>query len=532
VALVLAVGLWAIVSRTNAEPGVDDCAARTPLRVVADPAISSALTTALRSFNSSCASVMLESSPAATVASALSRPQGTGLDSKSPDVWVSDSRVWVDLVRATDAGATRLTRDQVRLASSPVVVALDAEKARASGWPDSPADWRRLAADGEAARSGSADPRTSSAAVYALFSTIGERADAAAITSLGGRLSVFTGPRSPAELVVDDDVDAIPTYEADVLRAQQASTSGDEQVVASYDPRLDAVLDFPAVLVGNDDDKSARTKAFEALTSYLTTAQPSLNALAAAGLRSPEGELPERYRDAEGVQDERLATTAPLEPMRVTEALRAWSASGRRVRMTLVVDRSGSMLEPLPNGRVSKSELAIRSIRQLIATASPDSDLALRTFTTNGAAADSRAVVPLRRLSSTTGGVSQRIRLLGALPQIAPVRAGDTPLYRAVLDSYADAQSTYAYGKLNVVVVVTDGKNDHPAGRLTEAQTINELRLRYDGIRPVRIVTLGYGSSADIATLRKLADVTGGEAYQGVTEKEVSSLLSSVLSEL
>ncbi|MGL5911152.1 MAG: substrate-binding and VWA domain-containing protein [Phycicoccus sp.] len=531
VTLILVLGLWAVLrDGSGTDEAGPSCERSTPLRVVADPAVSSAVDTAVRSLESSCVTVDLSSVPSGEIAAALARQSGWGLSTKPPDVWIPDSRMWLDTARASGIGARQLPQTGVSIAVSPVVVALDAETARASGWPGTPADWSRLAADGEKTRSGTGDPRTDSAAVHGLFTALGgPEADAKSVAALSSRLSISTGSVSPAQLVVDDVVDAIPTSEADVLRLQAGGGKG--RVVASYDPNLTGVLDFPAALLSGGDER-ARGRAFDILTRHLTRSDASLDALATAGLRPADGVLPQQFRETEGVRAEAAKPSTALPAAAVTRAQTAWSVSGRRFRMTLVVDRSGSMRQALPGGSTPKSQLAIRSIRRVITNGSPDSDFGLRAFTTRGDEVENRELVPLGRLSSGSGAANQRTRLLDALPQLAPVREGDTPLYQAVLDSYAEAQSAFTYGRLNVVVVVTDGKNDHPAGKLTLDRTIDQLRLRYDGSRPVRIVTLGYGEAVDVATLKKLADVTGGSTYQGVTEKEVDGLLASVLADL
>ncbi|MGL4742895.1 MAG: substrate-binding and VWA domain-containing protein [Dermatophilaceae bacterium] len=529
-ALVLVVGLWAVLRDSGTDDAGPSCDQSTPLRVVADPAISPAIDTALRSLRSSCVTVDLSSAPSGEIAAALGRQSGWGLSTKPPDVWIPDSRVWLDTARAAGTGPRELPRSGVSIATSPMVVALDPEKARAAGWPSTPADWSQLAADGESTRSGTGDPRTESTALFGLFAAIsGSDADIESVARFGSRLSVSTGAVSPAQLVVDDVVDAIPTSEADVLQLQAGR--GEGRVVASYDPKMAAVLDFPATLLAGGD-KEARGRAFEALTTHLTRSDAALNALATVGLRSADGTLPRRFRDTEGVSTAVAEPSEALTAAAVSQAQASWSLSGRRFRALLAIDRSGSMLDPLPGGTTSKAEIATRSIRRAVLGASPDSDMGLRTFTTDGDAADDREIVPVARISSGSGPENQRAQLLGALTQLAPIPAGDTPLYQAVLSSYAQAQESFVYGRLNVVVIVTDGRNDHPAGELTLDRTIDQLRLQYDGSKPVRIVTIGYGDGADSAALKRIADVTGGVSYEGVTEAEVDRLLATVLTEL
>lgn len=69
-----------------------------------------------------------------------------------------------------------------------------------------------------------------------------------------------------------------------------------------------------------------------------------------------------------------------------------------------------------------------------------------------------------------------------------------------------------------------------PSGRSTSReQLIDYLERTYDGMRPVRIFALGYGADADMEVLRSISDITGGFAYQGVTEAQVARLIGSAL---
>ena len=81
---------------------------------------------------------------------------------------------------------------------------------------------------------------------------------------------------------------------------------------------------------------------------------------------------------------------------------------------------------------------------------------------------------------------------------------GDTALYdtavaahRAVLDNYRDDAT-------NLVVLMTDGKNDNPAGGLTLEQAVQSLKAGSNPARPVRLVTVGYGNEADFVALQAM----------------------------
>jgi hypothetical protein len=80
-------------------------------------------------------------------------------------------------------------------------------------------------------------------------------------------------------------------------------------------------------------------------------------------------------------------------------------------------------------------------------------------------------------------------------------------------------------------MVITDGVNQDP-GSLSLNQLLTDLRREFDGIKPVRIITVAYGADADLGVLRRIADVTGGASYQAPTAADVAPLLAKALADL
>ncbi|GAA4394818.1 substrate-binding and VWA domain-containing protein [Ornithinibacter aureus] len=537
--LVLAVGGGYAVQRLVSDDGAAQAAGApcdpATLSVVADPAIARALTTAtagLAPGADGCVSVTVTSQPSTTTAAEIARAEGTGLGGSLPDVWVPDSSLWVEKAKATPVGATRLTGDATTVATTPVVIALARSTATELGWPDTQPRWAELAAGSPGIASGSPDPQESAAGLAALLAQTDGRSTPEAVAEVSQRLTVpQAGGRTPAQLVADGTYDAMPTTELDVLTAQTAAGVRGS-VVAAYDPALGPALDFPMLLLTTKEGPdTARATAYAALVRALDT-DAARQALTEAGLRTPEGELDDSFGAELGVAEGDLVDGERPDGAQVTAALDSWALAGRRSRLLVVVDRSGSMRHPIPGGSIAKSTLAQDSLRRLVGSAAPDSDLGLWSFTTNSPGDDIQALVPLGRLDATVGSVPRREALTTAIGTLTPSLQGDTPLHRAVIASYASAQQDYAYGRLNAVVIVTDGVNDDPGQSISEAAVLSQLRQLYDPMRPVRIITLGYGPEPDLASLQRMADVTGGQAFKGLTEQEASTLLATTLAKL
>src|SRR6185436_13894933 len=151
-----------------------------------------------------------------------------------------------------------------------------------------------------------------------------------------------------------------------------------------------------------------------------------------------------------------------------------------------------SMAQTLGDSESSKAQLAQAALAELVRGLAPDSDMGLWAFTSGLSDGDTEELVG-------TGPVGEkRDALLAGVRQLDPVLGGATPLYDAVLAGFRAAQGDFSYGRLNALVVVSDGRNvGSPSISLPEL--LDALRLEFDGVRPVRIITVAYGAGADAA---------------------------------
>ena len=124
-----------------------------------------------------------------------------------------------------------------------------------------------------------------------------------------------------------------------------------------------------------------------------------------------------------------------------------------------------------PGAPTRRATLAQSSLRRAIRSISPDSDVGLWSFTTGLPDGDTEVLVPTGTLGSavTPGGPARREALLDAVSGLDPQVSGGTPLYDAVLAGFRDAQADFAYGRLNALVVITDGRNEDDGERLAAA---------------------------------------------------------------
>lgn len=457
---VLVGGYYLLQHDRQAESASGRCTDPIPLTVAADPVIASAIDSFADTMRDACVTLEVHSEPSAGVAATLARPATAGLNTPLPDVWIPDSTLWVTAATADEGGLAKVDGTITSVASSPVVIAMDRKAATATGAPAKATSWVRLVSDSSALRVGTADPRSHSPSLIALVAASGGTPSTATVAALSRHLTVVTAVgSSPAESVATGHVDAAPTSEADVI-AVSSTPRGKGRVVAGYDPKMGA-LDFPMVPLAGRGDVSAQVRkvAVQKLRDVLVSTQGA-QAVREAGLRDPAGALATGIGPGHGIKPSVKVPRERLEAKTIDAASQAWAFTGRRSRIMVLFDRSGSMLEPMPGGSTPKYRIAQSSMRAFVDVAAPDSQIGLSTFTTAGRAQDIRVLAPVAAMSTREGGVDQRTRLRGAVPALAPLPIGDTPLYDAVKRAYGDAQASYVDGRLNAIIVVTDGRND------------------------------------------------------------------------
>jgi len=287
-------------------------------------------------------------------------------------------------------------------------------------------------------------------------------------------------------------------------------------------------------LVVVDADGTGRASAaVRAVANGLRTALLSRSGqamLRGAGYRDLDGHLAARYQPAQPMSADRLPAWTDPTDVQVRSVVRAWSTLGRSGRVLVVVDSSGSTAGRLPGGAGTKSQLARQALTSVVSTIAPDSDMGLWTFTASRGR-DYRVLVPLGPADGQVGDTTRRQALLDAIPQVQAVAGGGTGLYDTTLAAFRSASQDYAYGRLNAVMVITDGRNED-VGSVSLADLLTALRREFDGIKPVHIITVAYSADADLGGLRRIADVTGGASYQAPTAADVAPLLAKALADL
>ncbi|MEV6812103.1 substrate-binding and VWA domain-containing protein [Micromonospora sp. NPDC051296] len=508
-ALALLLAGWAVVAYVRADRGTPACAEQVRLRVVAAPVIAPAVDRVARANAGSqpCVSVDVQARPSATVA----RELADGVD--VADAWLPESTFW--LRRARAVGAFEVPGQGTSVASTPVVLAVTERVARRSGWPAKPLTWSSLI--GTKARGvqvGLPDPAADPAGVGALLGVRvladDNRDSAATVAATLRRLAerTFSPAEDASPLTPGRDLpgraDVVAASEQAVLEHNALAGSG--KLVAAYPEIAVPWLDLPYVVLPSAQGR-AREAAANFLAGLLTAA--SRDIFTGHGFRTASGFPPAMPTDDRLRTEERRPVPLPAEET-VTDVLTGWSGVQRSARILTLLDVSGSMAAQVPGGG-TRLDATVRAAQEGAALLLDNSELGIWVFATKvDGESDYREILPVGPLGA------QRKRLAEELAAVRVKPQGGTGLYDSTLAAYRDARRNWTPGRINLVLVMTDGRNedDDSIGR---AAFLAELERLQEPRRPLPIIFIGLGGDIDPEELKAIAKVTGGRVF--VTEQ-------------
>jgi Ca-activated chloride channel family protein len=179
----------------------------------------------------------------------------------------------------------------------------------------------------------------------------------------------------------------------------------------------------------------------------------------------------------------------------VRRMLDGWQAASRRARVLLVLDTSGSMVDPDSTKFTLLKQAAEDGLRLL-----GDSDeVGVWTFSTGHA-----EVQPMSTVSDVRATLPALIENLPA--------GGNTSLYETTFAAQRSMLDSYQPDDINMVLLLTDGRNE-PADRTTAAG-LRDALVRAGQGKAVKIYTIPYGQDADVNILDTIADATGAGIYK------------------
>ncbi|MBB4910811.1 substrate-binding domain-containing protein [Actinophytocola algeriensis] len=471
--LVLAVALW--VGYPHLQFSSADCT-RT-LRVTATPEIAPVVEAAADRLGDACARVLVTPQESAATADVLAGPQA-----RQPDVWIPESTVWLQRTQARRAWDLPVGGTSV--ASSPVVLGVTKVAADRVG---TPLTWGRVLGDVVA---GLPDPVQDPVGLSTL---LGVRTLPAATMVLRGLSQHVVRPGAD----VYEHVAAYPMSEHDVL-----VHAGDLVAVAA-DPPVPS-LDYPYTVLPRSTERALAQRLLAELLDTGATAT-----LTAHHLHPPDTAVP--------VPDTDVAD----------EMLNQWAAINLSGRLSILMDVSGSMAQSVPGTGLDRMGVTLAATEAGFGMVKPTTKVGLTLFsTTLDGDRDYEDLLPMRTVAEhREQGALDRLRAVSAIPN------GATGLYDSTAVTYRTAREQWEPGRLNVVVVMTDGRNEDSDG-IDLDTLLADLRALQDPRRPLPLIAIGIGPDASLDELTTMATATGGRAFTAPDPTALPTIFYTALSSM
>lgn len=494
----------------------------------------------------SCVDVeVIEAAPAdvAAAIAATSKKSLTGVGqangkTRVPDVWVPDSSLWLQRLRA--ANPQSVPANATSIARSPIVVAVPEPIATNSfGWPATKIKYTDLIAKvsgDQKVKLGIVEPSRDSTGLAGLMTLA-----AAATASGGGNATQATQiataalralaagrsslkddlmqkfPRGSDPQALSGGLTVAPLSEQSVIQynAQQPPV----RIAAIYAEPAPVALDYPFVVLNKD-----RTAIAEQLLKSLN-GESFRDRLGAIGLRGSDGAAGKGFQTPTNAPPALTASQVP-DAAAIEGLLTKWQAITLPARMLAVIDVSGSMLTKVPTaGGLDRMTVTLEAARRGMQLFDDSWALGVWTFSTQlDGAKDYKQLVPIGPL------VSQRNQCLQALQSIRPKQNGDTALYDTILAGYKAVQSGWDNGRINSLIVMTDGENDDPAGGLSLEQLIAELKATADPAKPIQVILIGIGDKVGEGAMRQITDAVGGGTFVAPDPAKIGDIFLQAIS--
>ena len=276
--------------------------------------------------------------------------------------------------------------------------------------------------------------------------------------------------------------------------------AGGRRQVAVYPPGAVPGPDYPYAALTTGPGRDGATALLRALLAAEGAA-----AVTGHGLRTPRGEAPTGIPAGTGIRKAAYPPAAlPAEPDAVA-LLNAWGGVHISSRMLAVFDISGSMAARVPGSSETRLSATVKAAQGGAQLLLGTSEIGVWAFSTDlDGDRDYTEIAPVGPVGP------RREEIVAKLGQMKVKPNGATGLYDTTLAAYRDATRNWTPGRINMVLILTDGKDDNASG-ISRGELLRELGRLVDRKRPVPILFIGVGPEIDPAELRQIAKATGGQ---------------------
>jgi Ca-activated chloride channel family protein len=540
--------------------GGGECSGQVRLSVAAAPEIATAVqqsaaewTGGSATVDGSCVVVDVRAADPADVAAVLGAAQKVSLAGAgapragvaAPDVWIPDAGTWLQRLRSA-APEFALT-EEGSLGLSPVVMAMPEPVAEELGWPRKKLGYADLVAQITTStnfRAGTVDPARDAVALSGLLA-LGATAATLDQSRPGTTNGLLRALATDTSVLREDLMAQLPQGKDDgSLAAGLGLAAMSESDVVTYNAarppvRLAALYLEPAATPLNypfavmPELGQAQAEAAHQLYAALSAGPGFRGRLAAAGIRAPDGTAPAGFTVPAGAPkrfgpapaaDSGEAAAATADGTTIDRALAGWSAVVAPARILAIVDASASMRTPVPTARnATRMQVTLAAARGGLGLFSDDWQVGLWLFAGAGSD-DHRELVPIGPLTDKRDDVA------GALGGIQPA-GGDAGLYRTILDGYREVQDGWQAGRVNSVLLMTDGvEAGQQSGDIGLDDLLAELDAAKSADKPVQVIVVGVGDAVDRGPLEQITRETGGGVFIAEDPAQIGAVFLEALS--
>ena len=231
---------------------------------------------------------------------------------------------------------------------------------------------------------------------------------------------------------------------------------------------------------------------FGQLPRYLLS-EDGQELLAGYGLRRIDDVVPDELTTESGVSRQAGGSAVRVPPAVLDAASGGWVHLDNPGRFLVAIDVSGSMSDVVGGTGRTKLQFAQEAAVGGMKLVPSGAEIGLWEFATGlDGAADYNELVSLGGVSDLVGGQPRIDRLVDAVNGLTP--RTDTALYDTALAAFHSVQASYQPGEPNVIILITDGRNDDPSSISLDA-LLAALSAEQDPV-----VQLGHAIAAMLST--------------------------------
>ncbi|MCP2246668.1 substrate-binding domain-containing protein [Lentzea aerocolonigenes] len=505
------------------------------LRVAATPSIAGAVADVARAYSATrpvvydhCIAIEVTSLDSSAVLDGLTTTWDESKLGKRPHAWLPDSTLWANRLTALNAKLVGAAPKSV--GTSPVLLAAPEAAApvlKDFRWSDMPevTDWSKLGQSWGRFSVAMPDPAANTASALAIQAALADGKGPVTAESLGSeaskakltKLAATVPPEVPATTrdalgrlgdtatVNAAGFSVTPVSEVDLFKHNTGKDAPSKPLVGVLPAGPAPMADFPYVALGGAEVGEAEQRAAQAFREFMT--QPAQQAiLARGGLRVESTQ--DRPSPSPGVSWSAVTETLVAADATTAQQISsAWASADRGGQVVTVLTDVSTSMKP----RLDKVKAALRGQ----VDRSVSGSFGLWEF-----ARDLDGSKPYKQLVATGPVADKREALRKSIDGLKTTEGSQ--LYSALAACYEAAHDGFVAGRVNRVVVITDGA---PDGGIDLAALKSQLHGT-----DLAISFIAIGNDVDKGALTDIAETTGGSVSVVENADGLDAALGQVLS--